>query len=630
MNDVTFDSSVDAIRSHVSDRYDKLRLIGAGGMGAVYRAYDKKLNRIVALKVILSGVAAVREVQARFEREVLALAKINHPNIVQLFDFESTGTRAYFTMEYIRGLSLRQLIAQKKIAVPAAVRAFIGLCDALATVHQAGLVHRDIKPSNIIINRQGKAILMDFGLAKFLDNDTLTQLTRTDQVFGTLRYLPPEALLVAASSPSSDVYQLGIMLQETVTSKHPINAKGMTNVIRQIRDGDLPKPKGAGIDAELTAIIEKARATDPSLRYQNAGELRDSLTEWLGEIPEEESSIEIPPEFLRSMTGHSQITSGTRNKLIGYVLAVLVAFIGAAGLHYYKRSHRRRRRRPRPTIAATIAPKEDKKSKVEQDSLGWTPLHHAAFGGQAPLVTMLLKNGEPLDLADDNGWLPIHVAAAEGHLEVVKALLQAGASVDGWTEDGSTPLMWAAASKRTAIVDLLLAKGASVHEEDRYGRQPLHWAAQGGELEVVRKLIEQGASVNASDQGSQTALHIASEEGHKEVVSYLIGKKANVNLVDYRGSTPVYLAAAKGNHSVVEVLIGEPVEVDRVNNLGMSPLLAAIANSDTRMVALLVEKGADAKSPSPFGVTPMWLAEKQAIVDIIKLVEKHGGKSGGQ
>ena len=118
-DDVTFDSSVESIRGHISDRYEKLRLIGAGGMGAVYRGYDKKLNRQVALKVILSGVAAVREVQARFEREVLALAKIRHPNIVQLFDFESTGTRAYFTMEFIRGLSLRELIAQKRVSVPA-------------------------------------------------------------------------------------------------------------------------------------------------------------------------------------------------------------------------------------------------------------------------------------------------------------------------------------------------------------------------------------------------------------------------------------------------------------------------------------------------------------------------------
>ncbi len=622
-NDITFDSSVESIRDHISDRYENLRLIGAGGMGAVYRAFDKKLNRQVAVKVILSGVAAVREVQARFEREVLALAKIKHPNIVQLFDFESTRTRAYFTMEFIRGLSLRELIAQRRIAVPAAVRAFIGLCDALDTVHRAGLVHRDIKPANIIINRQGKAILMDFGLAKFLDNDTLTQLTRTDQVFGTLRYLPPEALLVASSDPRSDVYQLGIMLQEAVTQKHPVNSSGMTAIIKQIRDGSLPKPKGKGVDDELARIIIKARATDPSLRYQSAGSMRDDLQEWLGEVPPEESEIEIPPELLRSMTGHTKVSKGTRTKLILYILAVLIPLVAAASLHWFKRRGRKRRRPVATALPTNIPNKTKITDDTERDVLGWTAVHHAAHSGQVQLLDMLIAKGEKVVLPDDDGWLPLHVAAAKGHSDTIRRLLKAGSSINCQGLDGRTPLMWAAAEAKIDAVSLLLDKGAAIEIEDRFGRRALHWAAEGGAVEIVRKLIGRRALVNALDSARHSPLHVAANEGHERVIAYLIGKGAEVDIVDYRGSTPVYLAAARGQKKAVEVLAAKSVDINRYNRQGLSPLLSAVASSDAEMVSLLLENGADAKKASPFGVTPMELAEKQAIDKIIKLLGKH-------
>jgi predicted Ser/Thr protein kinase len=240
--------------------------LGRGGMGVVYQAHHAKLDRLVAVKVLPAEVGREPAFAERFAREARALARLNHPHIVAVYDFGQAAGQSYFVMEYVEGANLRQRLRAGRLAPPEAVRLAAQVCDALAYAHEEGVVHRDIKPENILLDRKGRVKIADFGLAKLLARRTGEYtLTGTHQVMGTLHYMAPEQIEnPQAIDHRADVYALGVVLYEMLTGGLPLGRFA-------------PPSQRAAVDARVDAVVLRALEADPERRYQQVSELRADL-----------------------------------------------------------------------------------------------------------------------------------------------------------------------------------------------------------------------------------------------------------------------------------------------------------------------------------------------------------------
>jgi len=240
----------------LGDSIELLEEIGRGGMGTVHKARHLRLDRIVAVKFLSGPLAAEPEFKKRFEREAKALAMLNHPSIVAVYDCGEDDGRAYIVMEYVEGRPLSELVP---LPESRAREIATEVCEALTYAHSRGIVHRDVKPANILISNEGHVKIGDFGIARLLGQQT-SGWTLTDPrgVAGTPHYIAPEALSGALPDPRMDVYSLGVVLYEMVTGRPPV--------------GDFdPLPGG------LDAIVRRALAPEPSRRYASTEELRREL-----------------------------------------------------------------------------------------------------------------------------------------------------------------------------------------------------------------------------------------------------------------------------------------------------------------------------------------------------------------
>ncbi len=244
------------------------RMIGRGGMGAIYQARQTALDRDVALKIITKEVSDDPMFVERFEREAKALAKLSHPNIVTVFDFGRTASgMAYLIMEFVDGVNLREAIATKSVGAEDALGLIATMCHALDYAHAKGVVHRDIKPENILLGEDGSLKIADFGIAKIVDDvKHPPTLTATRQILGSLHYLAPEQI----ESPEQvdhrvDLYALGVVFYELLTGQLPLgNFEPPSSV--------LPR-----LDKRIDAIVLKTLSRKPALRYQNASQLKSDI-----------------------------------------------------------------------------------------------------------------------------------------------------------------------------------------------------------------------------------------------------------------------------------------------------------------------------------------------------------------
>src|ERR1051326_5676274 len=201
-----------------------LLLLGAGGMGAVYKARQPALDRFVALKILPAAKAGGVNFEERFNREARALARLSHPNIVTVHEFGQAGGLHYFLMEYVDGAKLRQLERAGRLAPREALQLIPQICDALQYAHDEGVVHRDIKPENVLVDRKGRVKIADFGLAKILGHDAESlRLTAEGQVMGTPHYMAPEQVERPLTvDHRADIYSLGVVLYEMLTGDLPL------------------------------------------------------------------------------------------------------------------------------------------------------------------------------------------------------------------------------------------------------------------------------------------------------------------------------------------------------------------------------------------------------------------------
>lgn len=262
--------------------YRLLERLGEGGMGVVYRARDERLQRDVAIKVLPSSAVKDESARRRFRREALTLARVNHPNVETLYDFETEGETDFLVTEYVPGMTLASKLARGPLRESELLELAVQLTSALEEAHKHGVIHRDLKPSNILIAPSGQLKVLDFGLAELLTAGETTETANESNAFiaGTLPYVAPEQL---ANPPTidnrTDLYSCGVVLYEMATGRRPHTEKSIASLLEAILHREPPTVRSlnSAISPELETIIRKAMDKDPALRYQSARELKVDL-----------------------------------------------------------------------------------------------------------------------------------------------------------------------------------------------------------------------------------------------------------------------------------------------------------------------------------------------------------------
>lgn len=267
--------------------YEIQSVLGRGGMGIVYRARHLKLNREVALKMLLVGSYASQQEHLRFVREAESVAALRHPHIVQIYDFGEANGHPYYTMEYVAGGSLAEKLAGNALSAREAAKIAAALALAVEAAHQAGILHRDLKPGNILIADEGHPKIADFGLARRLDQDS--ELTHTGARIGTPSYMAPEQMSGVSSqlSPAVDVFALGAMLYEMLTGRPPFRGETLSDTERKLatEEATAPSRLNPKVPRDLETICLKCLEKEPRSRYQSAGALAADLERFLRHEP---------------------------------------------------------------------------------------------------------------------------------------------------------------------------------------------------------------------------------------------------------------------------------------------------------------------------------------------------------
>jgi tRNA A-37 threonylcarbamoyl transferase component Bud32 len=252
-----------------------LEFVGSGDMGAVYKARQPHLDRIVALKILPPEIAADPTFAERFTREARAMAKLFHPHIVLVFDFGAAGGIPYLVMEFVDGVNLRHAIQAGELQPEQAVAIVPQICDALQYAHDMGVVHRDIKPENILLDRGGHVKIADFGLVKLLGPGAAEfTLTGTRQLMGTPHYMAPEQMdRPQEVDHRADIYALGVVFYEMLTGELPLGRFA-------------PPSEKAAIDTRLDDVVHKTLENEPNRRYQQASEVRTDVDRITNESPQ--------------------------------------------------------------------------------------------------------------------------------------------------------------------------------------------------------------------------------------------------------------------------------------------------------------------------------------------------------
>ncbi len=264
-----------------------IELLGQGGMGAVYKARQPRLNRFVALKILSPEKQNNPPFAERFEREARALAQLNQPNIVTVYDFGETQGMFYLLMEFVDGLSLRQLLQQRRLAPAEALAIVIQICQALQYAHEQGIIHRDIKPENILLDKKGQVKIADFGIAKLMDQEPQNiSLTGAADVMGTPHYMAPEQLEKPQTvDQRADIYSLGVVFYEMLTGELPLG-------------NFQPPSQKVQIDVRLDQVVLHALEKEPERRYQEASAVKTAVETIVGSTPSAVEAERPMPDYL--------------------------------------------------------------------------------------------------------------------------------------------------------------------------------------------------------------------------------------------------------------------------------------------------------------------------------------------
>ncbi|HYM84066.1 MAG TPA: protein kinase, partial [Candidatus Dormibacteraeota bacterium] len=313
------------IGSVLSGRYRLMELLAQGGMATIYRAHDLQLERDVAVKLLRPEYGRDPDFIARFRQEAQAAAGLNDPGVVAVFDFGQDDARdPYIVMELVDGQDLAAVLrANGPLPPRQAARIAASIARALAVAHAHGFVHRDVKPSNVLISREGRVKVVDFGIARAVAE---AQVTLPGTTLGSVHYFSPEQARGEPTTPASDIYSLGIVLFEMLTGVRPWEGDSAASVAVARLSGPVPGPsdRRAGIPPTLDAIDRKALALDPDDRFHSASAMADALDSFLSEQPA------VPAGAAAGAAGGAGAAVGAGAGAIG-AGAIGAGAIGAAG-----------------------------------------------------------------------------------------------------------------------------------------------------------------------------------------------------------------------------------------------------------------------------------------------------------
>jgi len=312
--------------------YEIVAVLGAGGMGQVYRARDSRLRRDVALKTLPTTDPERRQ---RFEREALAIAALNHPNIVTIYSVEEADGTAFLTMELVEGMSLTDAIPASGLPLDRLLSIAIPLADALSAAHAKGITHRDLKPANVMLAADGRVKVLDFGLAKTTMPsvaDAATALvadhiTGEGRIVGTVAYMSPEQAQGKPIDPRSDLFSLGVLLYEMATGARPFKGDGSVSTLAAILK-ETPKPivdLRPDLPRDLGRIVRRALAKDPEQRYQTAKDLRNDLQTLKDDLTSGDLAVAAVSPLRAQPASSSTVTW----------IAVAIAVLAAAAAAYF-------------------------------------------------------------------------------------------------------------------------------------------------------------------------------------------------------------------------------------------------------------------------------------------------------
>jgi len=273
------------VGTNVLDSYSVIDVLGQGGMSVVYRARHLMTDQEVALKILPPELAANSQVKSRFMEEARALAQLDHPNIVHLYNFGQEDGCLVLAMQLVAGQTWeRMILDQGRLGWPASVAIAIDVLKALETAHERGIIHRDMKPSNVMVRPDGSALVGDFGIAKMT---TSTRLTTTGQTMGTVRYMSPEQVRGQEVDARTDIYSLSVTLYESMCGDTPFDGDSHYDIMASHLNDDAPPmaDHGAEVPAALERLVMAGLAKDPAKRPASAREMRRQLAEILAKVP---------------------------------------------------------------------------------------------------------------------------------------------------------------------------------------------------------------------------------------------------------------------------------------------------------------------------------------------------------
>jgi len=548
-----------------------LEVLGQGGMGVVYKARQKSLDRMVALKILAVPSDAGPDFAARFAREARALASLSHPSIVTVYDFGEAGGRYFLSMEYVDGANLHQLIHDREIAPHQSLQLVTQICDALQFAHDSGVVHRDIKPENILVDQRGRVKIADFGLARIMGKSTEElRLTGAQQVMGTAHYMAPEQIETPLEvDHRADIYSLGVVFYELLTGELPLGRFQ-------------PPSKNVHVDVRLDEVVLKTLEKEPRLRYQNASELKTDV--------EGISSSPPPAQGPKKKDDDTRVYGAVFN--VGWPAVVVIVSLVLAAL----------------AVPVALLLLRSTGNHVPPPSLESIAVSESAAG---------LFDADVPDA-------PLIQAAARGHVEGVKVLLDNGINVNSQGPGKTTALIEAVDGERVEVVELLLDRGANVNAANSRKITPILIASAQGNDEMAGYLLDRGANANAVGPGGTTALIEAIDGGHNAIVELLINRGANVNHADDRDAAPLHLAAAAGRVSIAELLLATGANLNARGPGGDTPLILAVQENHGQVVRILLEAGADPNARGRNGRTALGVAAAEGREQMLHLFGKDG------
>ena len=307
----------------IGGRYQIEALLGQGGMSAVYRAIDPNLRRTVAIKLIHPHLSTDPNFIGRFKEEAAAVARLRHPNIVQVHDFNNDSETYFMVMEYLIGETLQARLKRlnstgRNMPFSEAVSICTQICDAAGYAHNHELIHRDIKPANIMLDVNGQAILMDFGIVKIIGGE---YHTATGATLGTAMYMSPEQIRTERVDDRSDIYSLGVTLYEMISGRPPYQADSALTLMMMVLNDPLPDLREirAGVPEELLAVVYQALAKERSERFQSMAEMVAALRQIQEKVvstpPPSTVVDEIKAEPAKPASPPPLVTSTGKNRL---------------------------------------------------------------------------------------------------------------------------------------------------------------------------------------------------------------------------------------------------------------------------------------------------------------------------